>query len=131
MKTTLSLWVGIPVFNTLAQVFVKLAAEHSVQIEATGWAWVAQAAAQPWMLAAAVVEIACFFLWMHVLAEVDLGRAFPLTAVSYVLIVLSSWFWFLEPASALQIIGSALILGGVYLIGTASEDEAPEPERQS
>lgn len=118
MKSSLALWAGIPILNTLAQIFVKLAAERAAGLSMPGgWAWIAGAAVSPWMLAAAAVEIACFFLWMRVLAEVDLGRAFPLTAISYVLIVLTSWFWFQEPVDVLQIGGSALILAGVFLIG--------------
>ncbi|RCS21653.1 transporter [Phyllobacterium salinisoli] len=128
MKSWHLLWIGIPVFNTLAQIFVKFAAEDANGLAATGWTWVVQAATSPWMLAAFAVEIACFFIWIKVLADFDLSRAFPLSAISYVLIVGVSWLWFREPASVLQLVGSGLILGGVWMIGTA--DAMPREDRQ-
>ena len=68
------------------------------------------------MIAAVGAEVACFVIWMHVLTELDLSRAFPLTAVSYIMIFAASWLVFNEDVSLLQLIGSGLILGGAWLI---------------
>lgn len=114
------LWIGIPLFNCLAQIFVKLAADSALHLPGAGLAWVVSAALSPWMLAAIAVEIACFFLWIEVLAEFELSRAFPISALSYVLVIAASWLLFEEPFSLLQLFGSALILTGVWAITTAS-----------
>jgi drug/metabolite transporter (DMT)-like permease len=111
-------WFVIPVLNTLFQIFIKLAADAVGGGHDSGW--FSGSLASPWFLAAVAVEIACFLTWMQVLSELDLSKAFPLSALSYVLVVLSSWLYFREQITALQLIGSALILGGVWLIGTAS-----------
>ena len=63
---------------------------------------------------------------MQVLSELDLSKAFPLSALSYVLVLLSSWLYFREQMTTLQLLGSALILGGVWLIGTASGRSSPQ-----
>jgi drug/metabolite transporter (DMT)-like permease len=109
-------WLAIPVLNTLFQIFIKLAADSS-KGHASDWF---SALASPWFLAAVAIEIVGFLIWMQVLSELDLSKAFPLSALSYVLVLLSSWLYFREQITALQLIGSALILGGVWLIGTAS-----------
>jgi drug/metabolite transporter (DMT)-like permease len=110
-------WLAVPVLSTLYQFLIKLGAEHLHDAGMQAWLW--QALSSPWILIAIAVEIVGFFIWMNVLAEVDLSRAFPLTGISYVLIVASGWFVFGERVVALQMIGSGLILTGVWLIAGA------------
>ncbi|WP_205926411.1 MULTISPECIES: EamA family transporter [unclassified Rhizobium] len=117
-------WLVVPVLNTLFQFFIKHGAEQLADGSIDGWLW--QALSSYWILAAIAVEIACFFIWMNVLAELDLSRAFPLSGVSYVLIIATGWFVFGERIVALQVIGSGLILLGVWLI--AGADAAPEEQ---
>ncbi|TCL71789.1 cyclopropane-fatty-acyl-phospholipid synthase [Rhizobium sp. BK251] len=125
MKMMHMSWIAIPVLNTLYQVFLKYGA---VRLESTptGFGWLDAALASPWILAAILTEILGFFIWMNILSELDLSKAFPLTGAGYVLIVASGWLAFGEPVAALQIIGSGLILSGVWLIagagGEAQED---------
>lgn len=128
MKSWWLVWVGIVGFNTLAQLLIKLGADAAHGISATGLAWLLQAASSPWMLAACAVEIVSFFIWIKVLSEFELSRLYPLTAISYVLIIAVSWLWFREPLKMLQLVGSALILGGVWMIGTGEETSAAEAE---
>lgn len=120
-------WFAIPVLNTLFQIFIKLAADAAGGGHASDW--FSGPLASPWFLAAVAVEIACFLIWMQVLSELDLSKAFPLSALSYVLVLLSSWLYFREQISALQLVGSALILGGVWLIGTAAGHDSPRQSR--
>lgn len=126
MKSWWLVWVGIVGFNTLAQILIKLGADAAHGITATGFEWLLQAASSPWMIAACAVEIVSFFIWIKVLSEFELSRIYPLTAVSYVLIIAISWLWFREPFKMLQLVGSALILGGVWMIGTGEETPASE-----
>jgi len=112
-------WLAVPVLNTLFQIFTKLGATQLRNVE--GSTWLEDALTSHWILAAVVVEIVCFFIWMTVLAELDLSRAFPLSGISYVLIIATGWFAFGEPIVGLQIVGSALILAGVWLIASAAQ----------
>ena len=117
-------WLAVPVLNTLFQFFVKHGAEGLGDAGVEGWLW--QALSSYWILAAVAVEIVCFFIWMNVLAELDLSRAFPLSGISYVLIIATGWFVFGEKVVALEVIGSGLILAGVWLIASANvETEGP------
>ena len=63
-------------------------------------------------------EVASFLIWIRLLSTVDLGAAFPISALCYVAVLGSSWLVFHEPASMRQLLGSAAILAGVWLIGT-------------
>lgn len=89
-----------------------------------------------WLLAAArlssvqillVCEVASFVAWMTVLAEMPLSAAFPLSAVSYVLIIAASALVFHEPVGLLQVVGSLAILVGVWLIGQGGRETPPGP----
>ena len=71
-----------------------------------------------------VCEVASFVAWMTVLSEMPLSAAFPLSAVSYVLIIAASAVVFHEPVGLLQVLGSLAILTGVWLIGRGGR-EAP------
>ncbi|WP_421445901.1 EamA family transporter [Agrobacterium tumefaciens] len=117
-------WFAVPVLNTLFQIFIKRGAEN-IDGKGATLLWVASALHSPWILAAIAVEVTCFFLWMKILSELDLSRAFPLSAVSYVLVIASGWLIFGEPAVALQVVGSLLILAGVWLIAFAKVDRKP------
>ncbi|RDJ04243.1 EamA family transporter [Rhizobium grahamii] len=123
------IWLCVPVLNMLFQIFTKLGAMQLGSPEGT--AWLGGALTSPWILAAVVVEIVCFFIWMTVLAELDLSKAFPLSGISYVLIIATGWFAFGEPIVGLQIVGSVLILAGVWLIAGASKKTGCVSERDA
>ncbi len=90
------------------------------------WSWLAQATHSPWAMVVLLSEVLSFILWLNVLTNVPLSKAFPITAVAYICILLMSWTLFKEPVMPLQIIGSALILAGVWLVSTASHYKTTE-----
>lgn len=112
-------WFAIPVLTTLNQSCIKLLA-LALGSEDLSLNWILRGFAQPYTYAIILCEIASFVLWMRILTEVEVSKAVPLTALSYVLILCVSWFIFHEPIFLLQIIGGAFILIGVWFIGTAS-----------
>jgi multidrug transporter EmrE-like cation transporter len=118
MRSIRAVWLLVPLLNTLQQVFLK---QSAAAIADTPAHWLDQLFGSPWFGLAIAAEIACFWIWMTVLSELDLSAAFPLSAVSYVLIMGVAWLAFGEPITLLQIAGSLLILAGTWLIanGTA------------
>jgi len=56
------------------------------------------------------------FFWLYALSKVDLSFAYPFVSVSYVLVVLLSWFMLGENISLLRWVGVVLICSGVFLI---------------
>lgn len=106
----------LPVLGVGYQIAAKETAQ-ALKHTAFGLEWLSQLFHQPWAAVLLVLEVASFAAWMSVLARMRLSAAFPLTALGYVLIIGVSWTVFHEPANLLQVIGGAIILAGVWLIG--------------
>jgi len=61
--------------------------------------------------------IATFVVWMAVLTRMELSRAFPLTALTYVTVPALALFFFGERLPAIRVAGITVIIAGVMLIG--------------
>ena len=120
-----SLWIGLPVLSALFQASTKMLAAE-MRHTPFSWSWLVQATHSPWAVVVLVSELLSFVLWLNVLTNVPLSKAFPITAVAYIAIELMSWTLFKEPVMPLQIIGSALILAGVWFVGSAAHRETIE-----
>ncbi|KPB71372.1 4-amino-4-deoxy-L-arabinose-phosphoundecaprenol flippase subunit ArnE [Pseudomonas cannabina] len=55
--------------------------------------------------------------WLMVLQQMDVGIAYPLLGINFVLITLVGHFLFSEPVDARHWTGVALIIIGVFLLG--------------
>jgi len=119
--TFYSLWIGLPVLSALFQASTKMLAAE-MRPTPFSWSWLVQATHSPWAVAVLLSELLSFVLWLNVLTNVPLSKAFPITAVAYIAIELMSWTLFKEPVMPLQIIGSALILAGVWFVSVASKE---------
>jgi len=62
----------------------------------------------------------CFFvssvLWILALRAINLSLAYPLVALSYVIIFIGSYYLFGEPLGLRHWLGALLIVGGIVLI---------------
>lgn len=112
-------WLTIPVLNTLQQLFLKLGAADATSSALASGGWFGGLLLSPWFAAAVAAEIVCFVVWMTVLSELDLSLAFPLSAASYVFIMLMAWITFGEHLEIREIVGSLVILGGIWCLVTA------------
>lgn len=85
-----------------------------IEIERVG-AWLA-----PSVLVLVVASFALYaaatLLWIQLLRQVDLSRAYPFMALSFVLVPLLAALFFGERLSAPYLAGVALIVGGVAVI---------------
>ena len=90
-----------------------------------GLGWFALLVQQPWAWTLLALEIASFAAWMTALSEMKLSAAFPMSAAGYVLIILTSWTLYSEPATLLQVVGGGMILLGIWRIGRGGADEEP------
>ncbi len=125
-RRRLSLWAlcgALPILSVGYQITAKQTALALAHIP-FGWSWLAQLAQLHSAQAMLALEIASFVAWMTALSEMKLSAAFPMSAVSYVLIIIAGWTLFHEAASVWQVVGGLVILGGIWMIGR-SEPEAP------
>jgi multidrug transporter EmrE-like cation transporter len=79
--------------------------------------WLAAAASSPMVWCAVLLYLTVFVLWMLILQQIDLSRAFPLTALTYVTVPAAGVLLFHESLTLVQAGGIALILAGVVLVG--------------
>lgn len=112
-------WVLLPLLVTGYQIASKRIAD-----DARGGDWLTSVLANPVLPILIALEVASFATWMYVLARMQLSEAFPLSAISYVFVLLASWVIFGENGSASQVMGSVAILAGVWLIGRGGAEPA-------
>lgn len=117
------LFLALPLLGLAYQMSAKKTAEAMIGVP-FGLRWLPRALGLPWGRALIATEILAFAVWMVVLSEIKLSEAFPLSALSYALVVVASWTVFHEPASLLQAVGGAAILAGVWLMGRAAGEPA-------
>lgn len=122
----LCLCVALPVLSLGYQVAAK---QTALALSGTGfgWPWLVRLGGLHWAWALLAFEIASFAAWMTALSEMKLSAAFPMSAVGYVLIILTGWLVYGEPASLAQCAGGALILAGIWMIGRDAPDDLATP----
>ncbi|MDB5686348.1 MAG: permease of the drug/metabolite transporter superfamily [Rhizorhabdus sp.] len=109
-------WVALPISVSAYQILAKSIADHA--LHATTWPiWLWHIATSPVFLLLVAAEIGSFGLWMYILARVRLSAAFPLSAGSYIIVLIASWTMFGETGNIVDIMGIAAILAGIYFIG--------------
>lgn len=110
------MWVSLPLFNVLNQVAMKMTASY-VAAESFGLAWFRQALLCPYLWMSFSCEIINFGLWLSILKHHNLAQAFPLTALSYAALMVTSWTLFNEPLQLQHALGAVIILGGILVMG--------------
>ncbi len=120
-------WVVFLTVETAAQISFKIAgagldASHGL------WPLIAKSAFSPWVVTAFSLYFACFLLWMLILKDSDLGRAFPMTALIYLCTLGAAVFLFHEVLTPLRIVGILAIIAGVSLLAM---DENSDRELES
>jgi len=71
---------------------------------------------EPYVMIGAATYIISIFFWIYGLSKVDLSYAYPFLALSYVLILVGSWYFLGESISTLRIIGVLIICAGVLIV---------------
>ena len=72
---------------------------------------------QPLFYVAGVVYVLGFASWLVVLSRVDLSFAYPILAITYVLVPLAGVVFFNETVSPLRWFGMLVIIAGTVLVG--------------
>jgi drug/metabolite transporter (DMT)-like permease len=72
----------------------------------------------PWVISALLGAFVAALSWMAALTKFELSRAYPFMALSFVLVLLLSGFFFDEPVTVAKVAGVALITAGL-VVGTA------------
>jgi drug/metabolite transporter (DMT)-like permease len=123
---TLVAWVALLGFETLCQISLKLAGRATGAFDFSRAAF-QHALATPWLWVAIGCYIGAFLAWMTILRKSTLSAAFTTSALVFVAVMLASWLVFNEHIGWLQLLGAAIIVGGILLIGADASPAATPP----
>lgn len=74
----------------------------------------------PWVISGFVVAFMASLTWAMAMTKFQLSQAYPFMSLSYVIVFALSVFLFNEEVNLYKIIGCALVLLGIIIIGRSS-----------
>lgn len=69
--------------------------------------------------------------WIIALSKTDVSYAYPFASLGYVIVALISWLFLNEQIKTLRIIGIAVIILGVYIVGKSTPGKTNKTKKQS
>lgn len=121
-------WLLFVAIETTTQSLFKIAGEALDDRAGLG-PLVQHAVSNPLVWAAFASYFCGFLVYMTILKDIDLGRAFPMTAGMYVSTLAAAVILFHEHLTPLRILGVVAILGGVGLLASDKDSPgAPAPQ---
>jgi len=113
---TLALLLMACVLTCAGQVAQKYAVESWRDVDLG----VAHKLRSPWLWLALLCLGLGLLVWLLVLQRLEVGIAYPMLSLNFVLITLIARFVFREPIDRQHWFGVALVIGGVVLLGQQS-----------
>ena len=121
-------WIVLLAVETLGQVALKFAGMHVGALELNRHS-ILTALSTLWLWLGLACYLGQFVLWMRILEKSALSRAFPTSAIAFVAIMIASWAVFGDPMGWEKILGSAIIVAGILLLGSDAQPTPPVPSR--
>lgn len=121
-------WAALVAVETVCQAAAKRSGEASGALALSWRTWEAALAA-PWIWIALICYVAGFAIWMRILSRSSLSRAFPTSAIVFVATMSTAVFGFHESLAGSQVLGAALIVCGIVLLGSDAEGPRTEIHR--
>ena len=121
-------WVLLLAVETLGQVSLKFAGTHVGALEPNRHS-ILIALSTPWLWLGLACYLGQFVIWMRILEKSRLSSAFPTSAIAFVAIMIASWAVFGDPMGWEKIVGSAIIVAGILLLGGDAHSAPPAPTR--
>lgn len=97
----------------VGQLFFKLAAEDIKLRLSTSWL---QAALSPWLISALFLYAFTTLLWIWILSQSALSKAYPFALLGAAFVPMLSYFVLGETLSVSFFIGMALVISGILVI---------------
>jgi multidrug transporter EmrE-like cation transporter len=109
-------WCGFLASAALSQIAFKYAGQHTGEFDFSVQ-WFTLALGSVWLWVSVASHIGEFILWMTILSKSALSSAFATSAVLLIVIMLASRVLFAEPLGWSKLLGSAVILAGILMLG--------------
>jgi drug/metabolite transporter (DMT)-like permease len=128
LSSLLLAWVLLLAVETLGQVALKFAGTRVGALEPNLHS-ILTAVATPWLWLGLACYLGQFVIWMRILEKSRLSSAFPTSAIAFVAIMIASKVVFGDPMGWEKILGSAIIVAGILLLGDDKHSAPPMPPR--
>jgi len=69
----------------------------------------------PWILSSFLAAVLASVSWMLAMSRLELSHAYPITALTFVLVAIGSRALFEEPLSIYKVVGLILIIAGIIV----------------
>ena len=115
-------FLTLVIFDTIAQISLKYAADHAVPLE-FGLVWLLRVFGKPWVYGALVGYVGAFFTWITLLKRAPVGPAFAASHLEIVSVMILSVWLFDEHISTQQIIGALAIISGIICLALGETKE--------
>ncbi|MBS0570902.1 MAG: transporter [Proteobacteria bacterium] len=109
-------WLALLCLETLCQIALKSAGLDNPDFDFSPTAF-AHALATPWAWVAIGCYVGAFAVWMTILRKSTLSAAFTTSAIVFVAVMFASWLVFGEHIGYWQLVGCAIIVGGILALG--------------
>ena len=103
-------------FETTCQIALKYAGLANVNFDFSPAAF-AHAIVTPPLWLAIGCYVGAFAAWMTILRKSTLSAAFAMSAIVFVAVMFASWWVFGEHIGAMQLLGAAVIVTGILMLG--------------
>ncbi len=70
----------------------------------------------PLIIFGIAIYFASILLWLYALTIVELSYAYPFLALSYIFVILGSWYFLGESVSMVRLVGVLIIVFGVLVV---------------
>ena len=121
-------WMLLLGFETVCQISLKKAGLDVGVFDFSRDAF-AHALTEPWLWSAIGCYVGSFLSWITILRKSSLSAAFATSAIVFVAVMAACWMVFGEQVRAMQIVGSSVILVGIFMLGAeeAAHGAPPAP----
>jgi drug/metabolite transporter (DMT)-like permease len=123
------------IFDTMAQIGFKLAAQHSIAPDAFNVgiiiSWIGQVLGAHWIYFSVLGYLGAFITWMTLLKHAPIGPAFAASHLEIVSVLFISVFFMKESLNVVQVVGSLLILGGIFVLAAEEDNEQKKPQTKA
>src|SRR5262245_13637341 len=103
------------VFGICGQLSLKRG--MSVMGGASGSSLIRRVATSPWVIGGLLTYGTGVIFWLLALSHLDISYAYPFASLSYIGIIIGSYFLFKERLTWARILGIAVIIAGVLIAG--------------
>ena len=120
-------FLGLMLFDTLAQISFKLASIHAMPLT-FDWMWLVRVFSHFWIYGAFIGYLGAFFIWMNLLKHAPIGPAFAATHLELISVMFLSIWLFNEPLTLTKVTGAILIFTGVCFLAKDEASQSEEPD---